>query len=118
MHAGMSEEGALGFGTLGFQVTRMWQISGVTPTASGRQLCANTGGLASVQHCGELVFICWIKHLCAFCINVHDLNYGTALLPHQEKQARELAAASGFRGFEDISDDFQSMMNNVFVLKP
>lgn len=77
-----------------------------------------------MQHCGELTpsasdnHIRWTKHQSSFYINVHNLNYGIALLPHQEKQARELAAASGFRGFEDISDDFQSMMNNVFMLKP
>jgi len=35
----------------------------------------------------------------------------------QEKQARELAAATGFSGFETITT-FESPMNNVFRLTP
>jgi hypothetical protein len=44
------------------------------------------------------------------------LGYGA--LGFQEKQARELATASGFSGFEVITDKFQSHLNNVFLLKP
>ena len=44
------------------------------------------------------------------------LGYGA--LGFQEKQARKLATASGFSGFEVITDKFQSHLNNVFLLKP
>mmetsp|Transcript_1725 Transcript_1725/g.5015 ORF Transcript_1725/g.5015 Transcript_1725/m.5015 type:complete len:369 (-) Transcript_1725:310-1416(-) len=43
---------------------------------------------------------------------------GFGTLGFQEAQARELAAATGFTRFEDITEKFQGQMNNVFLLQP